>query len=183
MSDLAPAERRPGMGLEVTVMALRVLWSCRLLVAAFSVLAMLTAAPRSALARDTFDVTGTVDSKNEDKETIVLITDDLGVKNQPITIDMSDMSGQFRAIGVGQSVTMSIARRESNSYLAYSIRAEGSYVERADLGTQERFETQGSSIKAHKANTPEDDESLSQQHRQNDLRRDEDDDHDNDPSN
>jgi hypothetical protein len=150
--------------------------------AAFAALAIVTAAPAGVMARDTFDATGTVDSKNEEKETIVLITDALGKTNQPITIDMSDMSGQFRAIRVGQSVTIEIRSRESNSYKASSIVGEGSYTDQADLGTQERYETQSSSIKAHVANTPEDDEALNQQHRQNNLRRDEDDDHDNNPN-
>jgi outer membrane receptor protein involved in Fe transport len=160
-------------------MASRVLLSRRTLLAAVAALAVVVAVPTGALARDTFDVTGTVNSKNEDKETIVLITDDLGVKNQPITIDMSDMSSQFVAIRVGQSVSFSIARRESNSYLAYSIVSEGSYVNRADLGTREEFEVNSASIKAHVGNVPEDDESLSQQHRDNNLRRQQDDDHDN----
>src|SRR5215213_9181776 len=80
---------------EVTEMASRVVWACRLLMAAFAALAIVTAAPAGVMARDTFDVTGTVESKNEDKETIVLITDALGKPNQPITIDMSNMSGQF----------------------------------------------------------------------------------------
>jgi hypothetical protein len=160
-------------------MASRVLWSCRLLIAAFAVLAVTAGAPAGVFARDTFDATGTVDSKNEDKETIVLITDALGKKNQPITIDMSNMSGQFRAIRVGQSVTIEIKARESDTFKAYSIVGQGSYTDQADLGTQERYETQSSSIQSHVGNVPEDDESLNQQHRENNLRRNEDDDHDN----
>ena len=160
-------------------MASRVLLSRRALLAMVAALVVVVAAPIGALARDTFDVAGTVNSKNEDKETIVLITDDLGVKNQPITIDMSDMSSQFVAIRVGQSVSFSIARRESNSYLAYAIVSEGSYVNRSDLGTREEFEVNSASIKAHVGNVPEDDESLSQQHRDSNLRRQQDDDHDN----
>jgi hypothetical protein len=160
-------------------MASRVLWSCRLLIAAFAVLATTAGMPSGAMARVTFDASGTVNSKNEEKETIVLITDELGKKNQPITIDMSDMSGQFRAIRVGQAVTIEIAARESDSYKAYSIIDEDSYVRRDNLGTQERYETSNSSIKAHVGNVPEDDESLNQQHRENNLRRNEDDDHNN----
>jgi len=150
--------------------------------AAFAALAIVTAAPAGVMARDTFDVTGTVESKNEDKETIVLITDALGKPNQPITIEMSNMSGQFVAIRKGQSVTLEIRARENDTFKAYTLINEGSYTHQADLGTQERYETQSSSIKAHVANVPEDDESLSQQHRQNDLRRNEDDDHDNNPN-
>src|SRR4051812_35567619 len=67
MSGLASARRGPGMGLEVTKMASRVFWSCRLLVAAMAALAIVSVAPTGAQARDTFDATGTVDSKNEDK--------------------------------------------------------------------------------------------------------------------
>src|SRR5687767_6987544 len=111
-------------------MASRGLRSCRALLAAFAALAVVAAAPNGALARDTFDVAGTVESKNEGKETIILITDDLGVKNQPITIDMSHMSSQFVAIRAGQSVSLSIERRESNSYLAHVFISEGSYVNR-----------------------------------------------------
>lgn len=47
---------------------------------------------------------------------------------------------------------------------------EGSYVDQATLGSQERYETRGSSIKAHVANVPEDDAALNQQHRDDDLR-------------
>ena len=160
-------------------MASRVLLSRRGLLAALAALAFVVAAPNGALARDTFDIAGTVESKNEGKETIIFITDDLGVKNQPITIDMSHMSNQFEAIRVGQSASFSIERRESNSYLAHVFISEGSYVHRTDLGVREEFETRSDSIKAHVGNVPEDDESLSQQHRNSNLRRDEDDDHDN----
>jgi len=134
------------------------------------------------MARVTFDAAGTVESKNSDKEEIVLITDVLGKKNQPITIDMSSLSKNFIALRVGQSVTIEIAARESDSYKAYSIIDQGSYTNREDLGTQERYETQSSSIKAHVGNVPDDDESLNQQHRDNNLRHSEDDDHDNNPN-
>lgn len=150
--------------------------SWRLLLAFVVTLAVVSWAPVAAFASWTTDVSGTVHSKNESKETIILITDEFGVKNQPVTIDMSDMSSAFVAIRVGQSVTITVAPRESNSYLALAIAAEGSYVQRNDLGTREEFETRASSIKAHVGNVPEDDEALSQQHRTNDLRRDDDDD-------
>ena len=165
-------------------MASGVLRSCRMLLAGFAALAVVTAAPISAYAGDgdTFDVSGTVNSKNEDKETIVFITDDLGKKNQPITIDMSHMSSAFVAIRAGQSASFTIEARESNSYLAHTLVSEGSYVNGTDLGTQEVFQTRSSSIKAHVANVGEDDEALSQQHRDNNLRRQEADDHDNDPN-
>lgn len=150
--------------------------SWRLVFVAIIVLAVVAAGPAGVSAGWTTDVSGTVHSKNEQKETIVFITDDLGTKNQPITIDMSDMSGQFRAVGVGQSYSITIMPRENDSYLAVAYVSEGSYVQRNDLGTREEFETRASSIKAHVGNVPEDDEALSQQHRRNDLRRDDDDD-------
>lgn len=164
-------------------MASRGLRSCRALLAAFAALAVVVTTSTGVFARDTFDVAGTVESKNADKETIVFITDDLGARGQPITIDMSDMSSQFEAIRVGQSASFSIEKRESNSYLAHVLVSEGSYVQRTDFGASQVHETRDSSIKAHVGNVPEDDESLSQQHRTNDLRRQEDDDHDNDPNN
>src|SRR4051812_6649989 len=101
MRGLAPACRDRGWPSEASEMASRVLWSFRLMIAAFAALAVVAGAPAGVMARDTVDVTGTVYSKNEEKESIVLITDDLGVKNQPITVDMSDMGGQFRAIRIG----------------------------------------------------------------------------------
>ena len=160
-------------------MAARIVRSCRMLMAAFVAFAVLSALPLNVSAADTFDVTGTVHSKNEGKETIVFITDDLGVKGQPITIDLSAMSSQFVAIKAGQSATISIAKRESNSYLAYAIVSEGSYVHRADFGASQSHDMKADSIKAHVGNVPEDDEALSQQHRQNDLKRNDDDDHSN----
>jgi len=182
MSGLVPDSRDRGWPWEVTEMTSRVLWSFRLLIAAFAALAIVAGAPGGAMARVTFDAAGTVESKNSDKEEIVLITDVLGKKNQPITIDMSSLSNNFIALKVGQSVTIEIASRESDSYKAYSIIDQGSYTAREDLGTQEKYQTEASSIKAHVGNVPEDDEALSQQHRQNDLKRNEDDDHDNNPN-
>ena len=163
-------------------MVSRVVWACRVLIAAFAVVAMV-GLPGAALARDTFDAAGTVESKNEEKETIVLITDVLGVKNQPITIDMSSLSENFIAIRKGQAVTLEIKARESDTYKAYSIVNQGSYTDRTDLGVQERFEVQSASIKAHVGNVPEDDEALNQQHRNNNLRSNQDDDHDNKDNN
>ena len=167
-------------------MASRVLRSCRIVLAVVAALAVVVTAPSGVFADhergDAFDVTGTVYSKNEGKETIVFITDGLGVKNQPITIDMSNMSSQFVAIKAGQSATFTIRGREHDSYLAYTLISEGSYVHQADLGTREEFQVRDSSIKAHVGNVPEDDEALAQQHRDNNLRRQDEDDHDNDPT-
>lgn len=145
--------------------------SWQLLIAAIAVLVTVSVAPAAASAAWTTDISGTVHSKNEAKETIVFITDDFGVKNQPITIDMSKMSSQFVAVGVGQSYSLTVMPRENDSYLAIAYVSEGSYVQRNDLGAREEFETRGSSIKAHVGNVPEDDESLAQQHRKNDLKR------------
>jgi hypothetical protein len=159
-------------------MALRV-WSSRLAVAAAVLLSVTIFAPVSAFAAGGTTVSGTVYSKDEGKETIVLITDAFGVKNQPITIDLSDFSKLFQAVGVGQSISLEILTREDDAYLAIGLVSEGSYVGQQDLGVREEFQTKESSIKAHVGNVPEDDESLSQQHRDNNLKRDQDDDDDN----
>src|SRR4051794_9248023 len=135
MSGLVPDGPDRGWPWEVTEMGSRVLWSFRLLIAAFAALAVVAGAPGGAMARVTFDASGTVYSKNSDKEEIVLITDALGKQGQPITIDMSSLSNNFIAIKVGQSVTIEIAARESDSYKAYSIVAQDSYVQQQNLGT------------------------------------------------
>jgi hypothetical protein len=159
----------------MTAMVSRVLWSWRLVLAAIVALTLVAIPAQSAYA-ERITVAGTVYSKNESKETIVLITDAFGVKNQPITIDLSDMSKLFVAVGVGQSLSLVIEPREDDSYLAYSFVSEGSYVIGNDLGAREEFAVRDSSIKAHVGNMPEDDESLAQQHRNSNLQRDEDDD-------
>ena len=102
-----------------------------------------------------------------------------GLRINEVTIDMSDMSSAFRAIGVGQSASFTIEKRESNSYLAHVLVSGGSRVNGTDRGTREEFETRGSSIDAHVQGAGDDDEALSQQHRDSNLRRDQDDDHDN----
>ncbi len=150
-------------------------WSLRLTVAAAVLLGVVAFAPISAFASGGTTVSGTVYSKNEGKETIVIITDAFGVKNQPITIDMSYFSRLFEAVGVGQSISLEILTREDDSYLMIGLVSEGSYVGQQDLGVREEYQTRSSSIKAHVGNVPEDDESLSQQHRDNNLRRHEDD--------
>src|SRR5207248_193300 len=98
---------------------------------------------------------------------------DVSGRERPITIDMSRLSGTFERHKVGEPVTLTVRARESDTYLGLRLVSEGSYVDQATLGTQERYETQSSSIKAHVGNVPEDDESLNQQHRDNDLRRNE----------
>lgn len=155
--------------------------SFRAMLAAVAAFALVSAVPSSAFAADAMDVSGTVHSKNEEKETIILITDDLGRKNQPITIDMSRMSDNFVAIREGQSVTLTIIPRENDSYRAWYLVDQDSYTQRLNLGTEERFETQSSSIKAHVGNVPEDDEALGQQHRENNLQRKQDQDSNNQP--
>jgi len=153
----------------------------RWLVASFAVALIGMSAPQGAFADkstnpDEFTVTGTVYSHNDDKQTIVLITDDLGKKNQPITISLKDFSGTFRHLSDDQAVSLTIIPRQSDTYLMTGLVGEGSYVHRDDLGVQERYETRDSSIKAHVGNVPEDDESLNQQHRDNNLKTKQDDD-------
>jgi len=145
------------------------------MMAAAALLTFVAFAPASVYAAEGITISGTVYSKDEGKETIVLITDAFGVKNQPITIDLSDFSRLFQAVGVGQSISLVIMPREYDTYLMLGLVAEGSYVGQQDLGVREEYQTRGSSIKAHVGNVPEDDESLSQQHRDNNLRRNEDD--------
>jgi len=134
-------------------------------------LSLLVSGPAVALADDgSFDATGTIIDKHGDKETWVLWTDAVGGKERPITIDMSHLSGTFDSHKKGETVTITIRGRENDTYLGIRLVSEGSYVDQATLGTQERYETQSSSIKAHVGNVPEDDEALNQQHRDNDLR-------------
>jgi hypothetical protein len=118
-----------------------------------------------------FEVHGTIISTNDAKETWVIVTDGLGKPNQPITVDLSSLSGTFRNHDVGETVALLIQPRANDTYKVLSLISEGSYVNGDDLGVQERYETQDSSIKAHVGNVPEDDESLNEQHRDNDLRR------------
>lgn len=151
------------------------LWSVRLLVAVAALLAVAMVAPTTVSANDGVTISGTVYSKNEDKQTIVLITDAFGVKNQPVTVDLKHFDRLFEAVGVGQPISLVVMPREFDSYLMTGLVSEGSYVGQQNLGTRENFQTRDSSIKAHVGNVPEDDESLSQQHRDNNLRRGEDD--------
>jgi hypothetical protein len=143
----------------------------RPLAAALIGLSLLVVGPAVALADDSFDVTGTIIDKHGDKETWVVWTDAVGGKSRPITIDMSHLSGTFDRHQVGEPITITVKPRESDTYLGVRLVSEGSYVDQATLGTQERYETQSSSIKAHVGNVPEDDEALNQQHRDNDLKR------------
>jgi len=158
----------------------------RSLFAALAVSTVLVSGSQSAFADkktnpNEREIAGTVYSHNDEKKTIVLITDDFGVRNQPITLDFDDFKNTFRALDDGQAVSLLVLPRDHDSYLVTGLVSEGSYVHREDLGTQERYEVRDSSIKAHVGNVPEDDESLNQQHRDNNLRRNEDDDHDNAP--
>jgi hypothetical protein len=153
----------------------------RWLVASFAVALVVASAPQGALADkstnpDEFTVSGTIDSHHDDKTSIVLVTDALGKKNQPITIDMKYFPHIYNNLGDHQPVSLLIIPRESNSYLMTGYVSEGSYVHSDDLGVQERYETRSDSIKAHVGNVPEDDESLNQQHRDNDLKTHQDDD-------
>jgi len=145
--------------------------------AALAAAVVLGSAPHGAFANkstnpDEFTVTGTINAHNDDKTTIVLVTDDLGKKNQPITISMKDFPHVYGNLGNDQPVTLTIIPRQSDSYLMTGYVAEGSYVHEDNLGVQERYETRDSSIKAHVGNVPEDDEALNQQHRNNNLKND-----------
>jgi hypothetical protein len=113
-----------------------------------------------------YTVSGTVIASDDGKQTIVLLTSDVIGTEQPITIDMSKVGEQFQAATVGSSISLQVESREANTYLATGPGSDENYAER---------DTQGASIKAHVGNTPDDDEALTQQHRDNDLRRGQDD--------
>lgn len=150
--------------------------SCwRLLVAGLVALSVVAMAPGSALA-ERITVTGTIHSIKDDGM-IILNTDSLGVRNQPITIDVGkQLLRVYRTLDTNQPITLVIEPREHNSYLAVAFVEEGSATRGSDLGVKEVFETQNSSINSHVGNVPQDDEALAQQHRNNNLKRDEDDD-------
>ena len=172
---------RNGLWMEVSRMVSGIGRGWRWLVTSFAVALVLASAPQGAFADkstnpDEFTITGTIYSHNDDKTTIVLITDDLGKKNQPITISMKDFPHIYGNLGDNQPFSLTVIPREFDTFLMTGYVSEGSYVNQDDLGVQERYETQGSSIKAHVGNVPEDDESLNQQHRDNNLRTKQDDD-------
>src|SRR6187200_398774 len=137
-----------------------------LLVAA-SVLAM----GASGVLAASYTVSGTVIASDEGKQTLVLLTSDVIGTEQPITIDMSKVPEQFQAATVGSALSLQVESREADTYLATGVVSDESYAER---------DTQGASIKAHVGNTPDDDEALTQQHRDNNLRRGQDDNPSND---
>ena len=118
-----------------------------------------------------YTVSGTVVASDDSKQTIVLVTSDVIGTEQPITIDLSKVPEQFQAATVGSSISLQIESREANTYLATGPGSDESYAER---------DTQGASIKAHVGNVPDDDEALTQQHRDRDLRRGQDDNPSND---
>jgi hypothetical protein len=78
--------------------------------------------PMSVSAAEGSTVSGTVYSKDEGKETIVIVTDAFGFKNQPVMIDLSDFSKLVQAVGVGQSMSLDILARESDTYLRMTRR-------------------------------------------------------------
>ena len=137
--------------------------------------------PTAALAASK-DVTGTIISTNDEKREWVIYTSSLTGKEQPITVDVSDRGSLYRTFGVGQPISVRVMERESNTYLVTDLISQGSYVDNATFGVQDTFQTQDSSIKAHVGNVPDDDEALAKQQRNSNLKWDEDDDHDNDPT-
>jgi hypothetical protein len=126
---------------------------------------LLAAGPTGAFARE-YTVSGTIVSTDEGKHTIVLETSDIGGRVQPITIDVSLLSDDAQAMPVGSSVSLEIESRESDTYLALGSSTDENFAER---------DTQGGSIKAHVGNGPDDDEAFTQQHRDDNLRRQQDD--------
>lgn len=138
-----------------------------LAIAAFSAAVTVGALTGSALAdEDRFDVTGTVLEVRGDL--VIILTDDLIGKPQPITVDVSQLKGL--QITPNTPIQLTITPREHDSYLATAIVRESPYVNRAEFGVREEFTVRQDSIQAGVGNVPEDDEALNQQHRTNDLR-------------
>ena len=137
----------------------------RALASALLAAGLLAASSTGALARG-YTVSGTVVAVDEGKHTIVLETNDIGGRVQPITIDVSMLDSDAQAMPVGSSVSLEIESRESDTYLALGSGADENFAER---------DTQGGSIKAHVGNGPDDDEAFTQQHRDENLRRSQDD--------
>lgn len=140
-------------------------------VAAFMV--ALTPAPASA-AR--FEIKGTVHSKNEANETMVIITSDVIGQPQAITVDMGRFSRVFRDTAVNSSIAMVIEDRPFDTFKVVGLTSFGSYVNQNDFGTQEHFNPRNDSIQAHVQNVPDDDEALAKQNRGSNLKKDDDDD-------
>jgi hypothetical protein len=145
----------------------------RALASALLAAGLLAAGPSGALAQG-YTVTGTIVSVDQGKHTIVLETSDVGGRVQPITIDVSLLSDDAQAMPVGSSVSLEIEARESDTYLAVRSGSDDNFAER---------DTQGGSIKAHVGNGPDDDEAFTQQHRDENLRRQQDDNPSNGDSN
>jgi hypothetical protein len=131
--------------------------------------ALLVSGASSALAAEK-DVHGTIVETHDSKEEWVILTSSLTGREQPITIDMSRMSDTFARHKVGEPIHIIVQERESNTYRALALVSEGSYVEGENLGVQERYEVKEDSIKAHVGNSPDDDEALNQDHRNSNLR-------------
>lgn len=143
--------------------------SRRTLAVALAAVGLVALSPGSALAaRHT--ISGTVVSANDDDMTFVIVTSDIIGKEQPITVDMSQLSRLYRSTNAGSPLSLVIESRQSDSYLAVGFISEGSYVNRQTFGVREEFQTLNSSIKSHVGNVPEDDESLAKEHRDNKLR-------------
>lgn len=142
----------------------------RALGAAALAVTLLTSGAGSALAAEK-DVHGTIIDTHKDKEEWVIWTSSLTGKLQPITVDMSRMSDTFARHDIGEPIHIIVQEREFNTYRGLALVSEGSYVQGENLGVQERYEVKSDSIKAHVGNSPEDDEALAQDHRDNNLKR------------
>ncbi len=138
------------------------------LVAAALATAMLAfAAANTVMGSDTFDVSGTVYSIDGDILTIV--TSDLIGRPQPIMVDVSWLKGL--QVRVGDPISLTIRSRESDTFLAIGLVRESPFVDGLDFGVREGLTVKQDSIEAGVGNVPEDDEALSKQHRDRNLRR------------
>ena len=145
--------------------------------AAFAVAGALSALAVSGVASaadERFDITGTVYEINGPIATIV--TSDVIGSSQAIMVDVSQVKGvDFTR---GTSIHLTIYSRENDTFLSREVVREYPYVNGADFGVREEFQTRQDSIQARVGNVPEDDEALAQQHRERNLREREDDDDD-----
>jgi hypothetical protein len=128
----------------------------------------------AAAQGSTFDVGGTVHSIRGSN--IVFITSDVTGRQQPITIDISQLRGL--QIKPGDPLKLTIRSREFDSYLALRVVRESPYVSGEEFGVREEFTVKQDSIQAGVGNVPEDDEALAKQDRDHNLRKNNDDDDD-----
>lgn len=133
-----------------------------------------TAVAQERMVERTFDVSGTViDVRGS---TLIILTSDVIGREQPITVDVSQLRGL--QIEAGDPLALTIRSRPSDTFLAIGVVAESPFVNREEFGVREEFTVKQDSIQARVGNVPEDDEALAKERRDRNLREEEDDDDD-----